>query len=468
MILTPNLIRSVLKAEVISKYDVRIDISKSRFSIDSRTIEKGEIFIAIKGERCDAHTFIESAYLNGASAIITRKHLECPELAIPIIKVDDPVAAMQKLATMLIREYQPIVIGITGSNGKTTSKEFTAALLRNYGETHCNAGNLNSLIGLPLSVLNTDFPCKFLVLEMGMLHHGDIDLLNRIALPKVTIITNIGSAHIKFLGSQEAIALEKAKIFQNGCPVVLNPNAPYSDLLIERAKESNSTILSFGEGKDCDIKLLDYSNSRVSIEIYGARYTYQFPNYGLHFVYDSLAAIGVAKALELDITNELLENTFSTFQPSKGRGEHHNFSIDGKKITVIDDTYNANYESISALIKYVQSTYSDMRVITIIGSIGDMGERAEEFYRKLAERVGSLESLILIGTDKISILKESLANSVALYADVDELINNFYRDHPLTQDTVIAIKGSRFMNLEKFVQHIIAKADQLLPLESIS
>ncbi|KYH12537.1 Mur ligase family protein [Neorickettsia sp. 179522] len=314
MLLTADLIRSILKAELICEYQAKIDISRSKFSVDYEKIGKDEIFIATDTKNQDTHRLIETAYLNGALAIITRKDTVCPKVPIPIIKVDDPLRAMEKLAAILVRNYQPIVIGITGSSGKTLTKNMVVALLNNYGKTCYNKDGAGDFPGFTLGILNADFPCKFLVLEVNTIQSGNVDLFNQITLPKVGVITDIRCHTARSIDLKSSTIREKAKIFQNGCAAVINFDAPYTELLIQEARKSKSTIISFGRKENCDVRLLDYSNHTAAVKIGKSQKIYKLFDYSQHLIGAILPAIGVMKALKVKVSHNVLNNTLSVFQ----------------------------------------------------------------------------------------------------------------------------------------------------------
>ncbi|ACT69437.1 Mur ligase family protein [Neorickettsia risticii] len=314
MLLTADLIRSILKAELICEYQAKIDISRSKFSMDYEKVGKGEIFVTADAKNHDTHHLIETAYLNGALAIITKKDTACPKVPIPIIKVDDPLRAMEKLAAILIRNYQPIVIGITGSSGKTLTKNLIVTLLKNYGKTCYNEDGAGDFTGFTLGILNADFPCKFLVLEVDTTHSGNIDLFNQITLPKVGVITDIRFHPARSIDLRESTVREKAKIFQNGCVAVLNFDTPYTELLLQEARKNKATIISFGGNENCDVRLLSHSNNTAVVKIGRSQKTYKLSDHNQHLKCAVLATIGVMKALKLKVTRNSLNNTLSVFQ----------------------------------------------------------------------------------------------------------------------------------------------------------
>ncbi|ABD45740.1 Mur ligase family protein [Neorickettsia sennetsu] len=313
MLLTADLIRSILKAELICEYQAKIDISRSKFSMNCEKVGKGEIFVIADAKNHDIPCFIETAYLNGASAIITKKDIACPKIPIPIIRVDDPLRAMEKLAAILIRNYQPTVIGITGSS-KTLTKNLIVTLLKNYGKTCYNEDGTGNFAGFTLGILNADFPCKFLVLEVDTTCSGNVDLFNQITLPKVGVITDIRFHQDRSIDLRELIVMEKAKIFQNGCIAVLNFDTPYTELLLQEARKNKATIISFGRNENCDVQLLSHSNNTAVVKIGRSQKTCKLLDHNQHLKYVVPPMIGVMKALKLKVTQNSLNNTLSVFQ----------------------------------------------------------------------------------------------------------------------------------------------------------
>lgn len=427
----------------LGNVSVEGDFNSSKFSIDSRTIKPGEIFIAIKGENFDGHDFIKKAVENGAVAVITEKKLD---ILVPLIIAENTVTAMQDLAKYAIQNSKAKIIGVTGSCGKTTTKNMLHSFLKNYGKTSSTAGNYNNSIGLPLSVLNSEPDSDFLILEMGTNHRGEIRFLSEIAQPDVALITIIGSNHIGNFGSKQEIAMEKAEIFSNQKTIAVI-NADDENLLSAFIKKNR--IIKFGERGD--VEFLGYENSTVSVEISGKIYKYHFPNYGMHFIRNSIGAIAVLHALGLEIDQDILSKT--NFHPERGRGKQHRIKIFDKSIILIDDSYNASYESIIALKDYIKTF--EYKKILILGDIVEMGASSFDIYLELSKELKDIDFIITVGTE-IKCLNNYIKNVIFNYENVDSLIRNFREviNSIHYDDLVIGIKGSNKVGLNKIFTHL--------------
>lgn len=509
-----------------------IPIKAIKVSIDSRTLKPGEIFIAIKGQNYDGHSFIKDAVSKGASAIIASYEnykLALDSLGpesnadigafikasiIPIIFVTDTLLALQKMASFFIKEVQPKVIGITGSNGKTTVKNMAVGLLQNYGLTGGTLGNFNNHIGLPLTILNSNPKSKYLVLEMGMSNKHELEKLTEIAPLDIALINNIGTNHIGNFQSAIELAEAKAEIFLKLKPssvAVLTRNDQHYDFLLEYASKRNNNghnninnIVSFGSSSTAKVRLVNYviepslnsSNScaKVTVEIAKKFYCYTLPYYGEHFIINSLAAISVLVALKLTLKEEILISAFSCFKPEAGRGRQRRLIINGHnyphKAILIDDCYNASFESIAALLNYLHSLRG--RKLLILGDILEAGANIEKFYDSLGTKIsklssennnkqaeeGELECLILIGNNisylhkKLIITPQSFPGPIYYYKTVKELIENFYeifqefinwnnkennkeKEEKVEEEIIIAVKGSNGVGLKKFIKYLL-------------
>jgi UDP-N-acetylmuramoyl-tripeptide--D-alanyl-D-alanine ligase len=435
------------------KLTIGSNFSAFKFSIDSRTINFGEIFIAINGNKFDGHNFIELAVKNGAVAIIVSKNQDY-NVDVPIIVVDDTILAMQKLAQCVINNSTAKVIAITGSNGKTTTKNLLYDLLQSYGKVSCTIGNFNNHIGLPLSILNAEIDADFLVLEMGMNHKHEIYELCQIAMPDIALITNIGSNHIGNFKSKDEIAMAKAEIFSNSCSTaVINTDDEESNLLLNYAKKNGNKIVTFGENSEADIQLIKYENSRVYVKVFDYLYNYYFPNYGIHFIKNSLGVVSVLYVLNLNLDENLLTQVFESFYPGVGRGKQYKIKLYNKNILLIDDSYNASYESVLALLNYIQTF--KFKKILILGDILEIGIRSYEIYLKLSKEVQNIDVIITVGNG-IECLNRLLSNVLFHYNSVDDLIKNFEKviNNIPDDNIIIGVKGSNKIGLNKIFRYL--------------
>ncbi len=353
-------------------------------STDTRTIEAGSLFVALKGERFDGHDFLSEALGKGAAGVVVSRP---PEAAAggsaAVIVVADTLLALQRLARWYRRQLDVVVVGITGSNGKTSTKDLTASVLRQRYAVHATAGNFNNHIGLPLTILAADDEDELLVLEMGMNHPGEIALLCEIGRPHLGVITNIGLAHLEHMGSREAIAEEKgalARFLPEVGTLVLPVNCEFADYL--RSRTAARTVLvgnSRGEVRAEELELTaDGSRFELVVEE-AARLPVRLPAAGRHMVTNALMAAAIGQLLGLR-PEELVRGLE---QAKLTGGRLRRYGAGG--ITVFDDTYNANPGSVLAAVEALagQEIANGGEKIIVLGAMAELGRQAEDLHRQV-------------------------------------------------------------------------------------
>lgn len=429
-------------------------------SIDSRTIRQGELFVAIKGDRFDGHDFIPDAINRGAwGAIVERTILESRFNVLSglrnIIPVEDTLQSLQEMAALHRKEYSLPVVGITGSNGKTTTKEMLASILRIKGPVLKNEGNLNNHIGVPLTLLKLSSHHAAAVIEMGMSGAGEIDLLARIARPDVGVITNIGPAHLQFFSSTDDIAAAKGELFDHigsEGTAVLNADDKYFDMLRRR---TSGRVLSFGLRTKADVTATDVRQDRESLAFTvhtgGGSAGVRMPLVGTHNVQNALAA--VAAALAVGVTIEAIRDGLENFSPVAMRSEVR--TINGR--TVLADYYNANPRSVEAALDMLIAVGRSGRTIAVLGDMLELGDAEAEAHRAVgatAARLGvdvlitygALAKLIAAGAVEAGMARENAA-ATASHDEAARLL----RERSRPGDTIL-VKGSRAMKMEKILE----------------
>lgn len=423
-------------------------------SIDSRKITHGNLFIPFKGENSDGHRFVEEAIKNGAAAAFWQKDVPNPPLHLPILVVEDTLIALQELARKYRNELNVKVVGITGSNGKTTTKDITANLLSLKYKVQKTEGNYNNEIGLPLTILGLERDTEIAVLEMGMSSKGEIDFLTRLARPEAAIITNIGESHLLDLGSREGIAEAKLEIV-NG----LQENgllAYYGDepLLTGRLENIDRTFVTktFGRNTRNDLYPFDIEQNDAgsSFVINASESTFFLPVLGTHNVLNAMAAMAVASFF--DIPYEKMNDGFNGLKLTNMRTELLQGKM-GEKI--INDAYNASPTSMYAAIELIAHLPGYKNKILVLGDMLELGPEEEEFHRKMGESIdstkidyvftfGNLGKYIAEGA------KASLpANRVLAFTEKQPLIDELRK--LVNEETIILVKASRGMKLEEVV-----------------
>lgn len=424
---------------------------------DSREIKKGDTYLGIKGERYDGNAFYEDAIENGAKTcildnIISEKVYE----NVNIIKVDNSIEALQKLAEYKRSLYNIDVISITGSVGKTSTKDIVANVVSQEYKTLKTPANLNGQIGLPLTVMKLDNHEK-LVIEMGMNAKGQLSKLTKIVKPNIAIITNIGTSHIGILGSRENILLAKLEMLEElddkGIVIVNNDN----DILNKWASENKGkyNIITYGiENKsDYTAKNIEYfeNMSKFIVESSNNEEEYVVPVGGKHFVYNALCAIIVGDTLKIPI--EKIKKGIKEFELTKRRME----IMHGKhNSTIINDCYNANYDSMKAAIEYISKIKK--RKIAVLGDMLELGEFSQKLHEKIGEEVykNKIDILITVGKEAKNIAEQARKcgmDEESIYityknSDAVDILDN------IMKDDIILVKASNGMNFNEIVDEI--------------
>lgn len=423
-----------------------------RVITDSRQAQPGDLFVALKGERFDAHDFVAEVTAKGAAALV-RDGFELAGASL-IQAGDDTRLALGRLAAGW-RETQPAVrIGVTGSNGKTTVKEMLAAILRAHAGVDAvlaTAGNFNNDIGLPLTLLQLKPQHRYAVIEMGMNHHGELSYLTGLTRPQVALVNNAMRAHFGHFGSTKDVARAKAEIFEGladgGVAVV---NADDANLPLFRAAAGSHRQLSFG------LAQADVGASDLVLSALGSRFTLRspagqveidLPAPGEHNVRNALAAAAVA--LALDVPLSAIAAGLAAFGGAKGRLQ---IKQSPRGLTVIDDSYNANPDSMKAGIDVLAGLPGPH--CFVMGDIGELGEASPALHAEVGEhaRLRGIEQLFALG--------EASRRAVAAFGgagqgfdSIDELLECL--DSRLASGTAVLVKGSRFMRMERVVEHLM-------------
>jgi UDP-N-acetylmuramoyl-tripeptide--D-alanyl-D-alanine ligase len=361
-------------------------------SIDSRTLAPGDAFFAIQGDHRDGHDFVAAALASKAGLAVAAadRRSELPQ-DVPLLVVPDVLSALRALAAAARARLQGKVIGVTGSVGKTGTKEALRLALSQDGETHASAASYNNHWGVPLSLARCPASARYAVLEMGMNHAGEIEPLSRLARPHVAIITTVAPVHLEFFGSLAKIADAKAEIFlgleAGGAAVINRDNSQFAHLK-RRAKQAGvARIVSFGEHEQADARLikcaLHSGCSAVQADILGTELTYKIGAPGRHLVHNSLAVLAAAVLVGADLALAAL--ALADFKPASGRGAAFEIDLPGGPATVIDESYNANPASMAAALALLgqRPVGARGRRIAVLGDMLELGPRGRALHRGL-------------------------------------------------------------------------------------
>lgn len=428
------------------------------FSKDTRTIQKGDIYIGIKGENIDGNAFYEEAFQKGASCCIL-DNIENIDLKKyedkTIIKVENTIKCIQELATYKRSLYNIPVIAITGSVGKTSTKDIVYEVVNKKYKAIKTEGNLNNHIGLPLTILRLKDE-EALVVEMGMNHLKEISVLSNIAKPTIAIITNIGTAHIGNLGSRENILKAKLEILEglseNGTIIINNDN----DLLHESFLnlKNKYKVTTIGINNESDIMATSIEEEPFNSKFIIKNNKIEVNVGGIPFIYNSLIAYATGEILKIE--EEKIKEAIYNFKLSSHRLEK---ITNSKGVTIIDDTYNANVDSMISAIN-ILGKVKNKRKIALLADMLELGEYSEELHRKVGETVAKNKIDILITVGILSnkyIKEEALKNNF----DINKIYSfNSYKEtydlleELLTVNDIILLKGSNSMNITKIVEKI--------------
>ena len=429
----------------------------SNIVIDSRKAGKDSAFVAIVGENLDGHNFINLAINQGCKTIIKNKNnnVDIENKEVNVIEVSDTEIALGDIAKFYKNKFKIPFIAVTGSVGKTTTRDMVYSTISAKYNSLKNVGNLNNQFGVPLTLFNLNKEHECAVIEMGMSGFNEIEYLANIVNPQIGIISNIGYSHVEHLGSRDGIFKAKMEIatnFDENSLLIVNGDDDCLKTL--KTKVLVYKLRTFGFDKDNDIYCESYEMDEESINfvavINGKKEELFIPTVGKHNIYNAMAAILVG--LNLNMTIEEIKDGLKNFQCTKNRIN----IIKKDKLTIIDSVYNASIDSMSAALN-ILGRYENRRV-AILGDMFEMGEFAEFGHRQVGKAaLGNIDIMIAIGKDSefiVKELKENNMNENNLYhfETKEEAIESL--DNIIKDDDVILVKASRGMNLEKVVEYL--------------
>ena len=420
-------------------------------SIDSRTVDASTLFIAIKGDRFDAHDFVKDVEKSGAAAVMCHREVDC---GLPVIYVDDTKKAFVELAKNYRKSFDGLkVIGLTGSVGKTTTKEMTYEVVSRKYRAIKTEGNLNNDIGLPKTLLRLESDTQAAVIEMGMSAFGEISLLTKTCLPDIGIITNIGVSHIEHLGSRDGILKAKLEILdgmKKGSPLILNGD---NDKL-STVKNDDYKLIFFGiENEKADVRAFDIkengSDTEFFVKAYSKTQKVTIPTVGIHNVYDALAAYTVGLLLELPA--EEIAKALENYTPSGMRQRLK--EVNGVKI--IEDCYNASPDSQRAALN-VLSDMNAGRKIAVLGDMLELGDYSETAHREVGKFAAEkkIDVLYAFGEQSKYIAEEAEkgVERVLWFDDKAQLAKTLVQD--VKSGDCVLFKASRGMKLEEIIEKL--------------
>lgn len=426
----------------------------SAITTDSRTIEQDSLFVAIKGERVDGHKFIPQVMVSGALAVLSEQPLDTE---IPYILVTSSLEAVKGIAEFYLKQLQIPVIGITGSVGKTSTKEMIASVLSQKYNTLKTLGNFNNELGLPLTVFRLRDEHQIAVLEMGISDFGEMTRLARIARPNTSVITNIGQCHLENLRDRDGVLKAKTEVFdflQTDGRAILNGD---DDKLRTITEVQGQPPIFFGLDSDCDyyadeIQSLGLKGTKCRIHIPKGSFEVIIPIPGRHMVYNALA--GTAVGVSYGLTSQQIKNGIESLQSLSGRFH----IVETPDYTIIDDCYNANPVSMKASLGVLQDGLG--RKIAILGDMGELGENEAQLHREVGTYASTLniDGCICVGSLCKNMVDGIRSTNPDMYVCHMDTLEELLEQLPqlVHKGDTLLVKASHFMKFEQIVKQLEA------------
>ena len=422
-------------------------------AFDSREVGGGDLFIALTGEATDGHKFVGDAFALGAAGALVSQPVSYPH-----VLVADTTAALDALGVAARARTMAKVVGVTGSVGKTGTKEALAAALAraNRGPAHKSVKSYNNHTGVPLSLARMPAETSFAVFEMGMNHAGELAALTQLVRPHVAVVTTIASAHIEYFDSIEAIADAKGEIFQGlepGGTAIIPYDSPYRDRLIGHAKPHAAHILTFGRGEGADVRVVDevrtLDGTMLNVVLPGFELCFTLSQPGEHWVSNSLAVLAAVKAMGGDLAAAGL--ALADMDGIAGRGAQHKIKVGVGEALLIDESYNANPTSMAATLAVLGATPAKRR-IAVLGAMRELGEASDALHAGLADAVmeANVDYALFVGSG-IEPLAKALEGKLdfAHWASADAAQGSLQKI--IAPGDVVLIKGSNAIGLGQIV-----------------
>ena len=414
-------------AEILG-YDRKVaEAVISEISTDSRKVDNHTLFIALKGEKFDGHDFILDVLHNGVPLVVSEKKIDGADPNRVII-VKDTLKAFGQLAQYNRRQFKGTVIALTGSSGKTTTKEELKAALSMYAPTYATSGNFNNFVGVPRSLLDIDMNAKYAIIEMGMSARGEIDYLTHLVEPELALVTNVYPMHLEFLKTLENIACAKAEIFgglkSNGI-AVYNEDTNYAEILKTEAFKRTQNVIGFGKSHHLAPNLVLNED-------------------GEHYYYNAWAVLAVIEALGLPLDKAV--QAINHFSAPEGRGKKYQVNLDGKHITLIDNSYSGGPDATVLAVDALGKLSVQGRKIALIGKMAELGDYTKEAHIRVGKALKDNHIDVVIGVcaETKDMLAELPAEVEQYYFESIDDVTEFVKDKILQDGDAILIKGSHY------------------------
>jgi UDP-N-acetylmuramoyl-tripeptide--D-alanyl-D-alanine ligase len=432
----------------------------SKITIDSRNVPAGSLFIAIKGDKFDGHHFVSDAVNKGASVVLvnSEKLNQLENIDVPIVTVSDTTLALGELAAFWRRKLKTKIIAITGSAGKTTTKEMIYTLLSGKYNVNKTLGNNNNHIGVPLTIFSSTNRHDYCVLELGTNHFGEVKYTAEIAKPDYAVITNIGNSHLEFLKNRKGVFEEKAALFNvtaaNGGTLFINNDDPF----IANANKRYGKRITFGLKNKADVKaeIVSYANDGkpiLKINYKRKNSDYEIPLYGEQSAKNFLVASAIA--FKIGLRSEEIKRRLRKIQAFDKRLNVHNL----KKFILINDTYNANPDSMELSLRLLSQMKKYNNRIAILGDMFELGAQSRMLHEKLSNTIIKYNINCVLTTGKMmKHLHNKLKSRIsgAIHFNDRETLSNYLKEKSFAE-SIVLVKGSRGMKMEEFAEIIKSK-----------
>jgi UDP-N-acetylmuramoyl-tripeptide--D-alanyl-D-alanine ligase len=436
-------------------------------SIDTRTLAAGDLFVALRGPNHDGHDFVEAALERGAAAALIDRDIPGVTTTAPLLRVADTLAGLAALGAAARNRSSARIVAVTGSVGKTGTKEALRLVLAAFGRTYASAGGLNNHWGAPLSLARLPPGAVYGVFELGMNHAGEIAHLTRLVRPHIAVITTVESAHLGFFSSVAAIADAKAEIFlglgPDGVAILNRDNPYYGQLKAAAARAGVATVFGFGVHSTAEVRLvdcvLDAAGSAVEASVAGEVVRFRVPIPGRHWIMNTLAVLAVALAVGADIGRAA--KALAGLEALPGRGRRHELAWRGGTLTLIDESYNASPAAMHAALRVLATCEPapGARRVAVLGDMLELGEASARLHRELAPSLAAarVARVFLVG-EEMGALHEALPQEQrgGLWRSAEDAlpaIVNF-----LAPGDIVTVKGSRAVRVSRIVEHLCTQS----------
>ncbi len=426
-------------AEIVCSASNVVDVDIDNISTDSRHVKTGDMFIALRGEKFDGHDFVKDVLNKGASLVMV-DHLIKDVSAMRQIVVSDTLEAYGMIGAYIRSQFNGVVIGLTGSAGKTTTKEELKFILSKFAPVYATSGNFNNFVGVPKTLCDMDLDAKYAIIEMGMSAKGEIEKMVKLVKPDMAIVTNVYPMHIEFFPNLQAIAEAKAEIFtglKKGGTAFINEDTNFADVLEKRAEEHGAKVIEFG--KD------NHPNAH-----------FELATDGEHYLYNAWCVLSVVQELGLDVAKAA--SYLKDFGALEGRGKHWKLKFSKGDYTLIDDSYSGQPEAMKFAIQSLDKMKTEGRKIVVLGKMAELGDFSKQKHIEIGEALAQSDVDIVIGVcpETKDMLAQLPANKKQFYFENKDGVSDFLLNKCLQNKDTVLIKGARYSSeLYKVAEELI-------------